>query len=110
MQGRANLFLVRGVYSKIWAPFHSRAPLKNFFQKAKMFPENVVPKIFLPQKFPKSFANNSFPEIFILHFLKILQFYHVRAPSPQVGPPFFTFLGVLHSPHPPGGTALSSYN
>jgi hypothetical protein len=61
------------------------------------------------QKFPKSFANNIFPEIFkifseqILHFLKSLQFYYVRAPSPQVGPPFFTF-----SPPPPGCTALSS--
>jgi hypothetical protein len=66
------------------------------------------------QKLPKSFANNIFPEIFkifskqILHFLKILQFYHVRAPSPQVGPPFFTFFGgVTPRPHPPGGTALS---
>jgi hypothetical protein len=37
--------------------------------------------------------NNFFPEISkifsdeILHFLKILQFQHARAPSPQVGPP-----------------------
>jgi hypothetical protein len=59
------------------------------------------------QKLPKSFANNIFPEIFkifskqILNFLKILQFYHVRAPSPQVGPPFLLFLGVLHPAHTP---------
>jgi hypothetical protein len=57
--------------------------------------------------------NNFFPEISkifseeILHFLKILQFQHARAPYPQVGPPFFTFFGgVTPPPHPPGGTAL----
>jgi hypothetical protein len=60
--------------------------------------------LFGRQNFPKSFSNNIFPEIFseqILHFLKILQFYHVRAPSPQVGPPFFTFLGGVTPRTPP---------
>ena len=52
-QGRANRFLVGGLYSKIWV------------------------------------------------YSKILQFQHARVPSPQVGPPFFTFLGVLHPPHTP---------
>jgi hypothetical protein len=51
--------------------------------------------------------NNIFPEIFkifnqqILHFLKILQFHHVRAPSPQVGPPYFTFFWGCYTPTPP---------
>jgi hypothetical protein len=52
-----------------------------------------------------NFSKTKVPEIFrknfseeILHFKKILQFQHARAPSPQVGPPFFTFLGVLHPP------------
>jgi hypothetical protein len=35
-----------------------------------------------------------------------LQFQHARAPSPQVGPPFFTFFGGCYTPPPPGGTAL----
>ena len=50
--------------------------------------------------------NNFFPEISkifseeILHFLKMLQFQHARAPSPQIGPPFFTFLPPPPHTHP----------
>ena len=62
---------------------------------------------FPKKKFWKSFAKNIFPETFkifsqqIRHFFKILQFHHVRAPSPQVGPPYFTFFGGCYPPPPP---------
>ena len=105
-------------------PLPFQGPPKKAPRKAKIFPENVgdgggrggrSTLFFRKQKFPKSFAKQLFSRNFQNFqrrnpsFLKILQFRDARAPSPQVGPPFFTFLGgVLHPPppHPPGGTAL----
>jgi hypothetical protein len=97
-QGRANRFPVGGVYSKIWAPFHSRAPQKKIFRKAKIFPENVgdgggggfggrSTLFFRKQKFPKSFAKQLFS----------------RMPGPpprKLGPPFY-FFGGCYTPHTP---------
>jgi hypothetical protein len=103
-QGRANRFPVGGVYSKIWAPFHSRAPQKKIFRKAKIFPENVGDgggegvlgggqRYFFENKSSRNLSqNNFFPEC--------------QGPLPASWGPLFTFLGGVTPPHPPGGTAL----
>ena len=83
LQGRANRFLIGGVYSKIWAPFHSRAPLK------KNFPENLS-------------QNNIFPEIFsqqILHFFKFCNSTMSGPPPRKLGPPILLFFGGCYTPH-----------
>jgi hypothetical protein len=77
-----------GVYSKIWAPFHSRAPWKKFSGNHKFFSKiwrrgGGVDVMFPKTKVPKIFRNTTFPRKFsaqILHFLQILQF-HPKAPS-----------------------------
>ena len=85
--------------------FQNLGPLP--FRKAKIFPDNVVGYVFVSSQ--NLSQNNIFPEISkifsqqFLNFFKILQFQHARAPSPQVGPPFFTFFGgvTIPPPHPP---------
>ena len=95
-----------GVFQNL-VPLPFQGPPKKIFPESKNFSGKCWRRgggrggrstmFFGKQKFPKSFANNIFPQIFkifseqILHFLKILQFYYVRAPSPQVAPPLFYF-------------------
>ena len=85
LQGRANRFLVGGgCIPNFGPPSIPEPPLKKFFRKAKIFPENVgdggggggratmcfwktkVPKIFREQHFSRNFQNQ------ILHLKKIL--------------------------------------
>ena len=105
-------FPVGGVYSKIWAPFRSRAPPKNFSGKQKffkgggevdvIFSKTKVPEIFRKttsfQKFPK------FPKFFI--FKKIYNSSMPGPPPRTLGPPFLLLGGGgVTPPHsPPGGT------
>jgi hypothetical protein len=109
-QGRANRFLIGGVLSKIWAPSISGPPKKKFSAKQKFFPENVGEAgstIFFPKTKVLKIFRKTNSRIFQHFQPKILQFHLVRAPSPQVGPPYFTFFWGCYTPHtPPGGTAL----
>ena len=102
-----------GVYSKIWAPFLSRAPPKKKFSGKQKFFWKMLPRgggsrrYFFENKSSRNLSQNNFlPEISkifseeILHFLKFLQFQHARAPFPQVGPPLFYFFWGCVTPPP----------
>jgi hypothetical protein len=78
-------------------------------------PKKIFQNNFIPQLYSLISPNNFIPEISkifseeILHLKKNLQFQNARAPSPQVGPPFFSFNPPPPPPPshtPPGGTAL----
>jgi hypothetical protein len=91
-----TVFRLGGVF-QIWAPFHSRGPPKKFSGKQNFFRKMLataggggggggggVDVIFSKTKVPEIFRKN--------------QFQHARVPSPQVGPPFFTFPPRWHGP------------
>ena len=90
--------------------FPFQAPPKKFFSgKQKFFRKLLATggggrRYFSKTKVPEIFRKTEISKIFseeILHFLKMLQFQHASAPSPQVGPPFFTFLPPPpHTPPP----------
>ena len=89
-----------GVYSKIWAPFLPRAPPKNFFRKAKIFPENVRDggegrRYFFENKSSRNLSQN-------FQRRNPSFFKNFAIPACQ-GP-----LPASWAPHtPPGGTALN---
>jgi hypothetical protein len=99
-QGRANQYLIGGGGVLKNFPLTLQGPLKNLFLSGKcsrgeggggdvMFPKTKVIKIFrntnFRPKFPRKFHNSPNKSL----ILQISQFQHARAPSPQVGPPFF---------------------
>jgi hypothetical protein len=93
-----------GVYSKIWAPFHSRPPQKKlgggWGRSTLFFRKQNFLKSFAKQLFSRNFQNfqRRNPSFKFFFF----QFQHARAPSPQVGPPFLLlFWGGVTPPTPP---------
>ena len=95
-------FWFGGMYSKIWAPFHSRAPLKKRRRGGGMF-DNVfrktkVPKIFRKQHFPRNFQNfqRTNPS-----FFKNFAILPCQGPLPASWAPLFYFFGGCYSLHTP---------
>jgi hypothetical protein len=112
-----------GVYSKIWAPLHSRAPKKfsgkqNFFRKIpatggeggggrRYFLKTKVHEIFRQTTFFQKFAKFSAKKSFIFK-----KFCNSSMPGPPLRTlgPLFTFLGgMLHPPRWHGPVARSTY-
>jgi hypothetical protein len=97
------------LYSKIWAPFQSRAPLKKFFRKAKFFPENVgdgggVDNVFRNTEFPKIFRKQHFSRNFQRtnpSFFKNFAILPCQGPLPASWAPLFYFFGGCYTPHTP---------
>jgi hypothetical protein len=103
-----------GLYSKIWAPFHSSPPPKK-----KIFPESKKGggrRYFFVNKSSRNLSQNNFSaeisKIFSEEILIFKKFCNSSMPGPpprKLGPPFLLFFGGGYTPPPPpGGTALAN--